>query len=175
MKIRNNAVIKSRNQAVEMINRYSVLATDDGMHESENIMSVCENLTRITNSMQKTNTKHDKQEDLITARPQKELQKGAEIRPNPQNESITLRQYNTNGTNETYTIPTIINGRIPRNVSNVTSNQRKPLPQERKSNTDKRYATQTNTKHNLLLLGDSHARGLAERVSCSLDNSFSVT
>ena len=57
----------------------------------------------------------------------------------------------------------------------MTSYQRKPLPRERKSNTDKQYATQINTKHNLLLLGDSHTRGLAQRMSCSLDNSFSVT
>ena len=46
---------------------------------------------------------------------------------------------------------------------------------ERKPNTDKRYAaTRTDTNHKLLLLGDSHTRGLAERIGCSLGNSFSV-
>jgi hypothetical protein len=54
-------------------------------------------------------------------------------------------------------------------------NQRTTLLRERKSNTDKRYAYQTHTNHNLLLLGDSHTRDLAERISCSLKNSFSVT
>ena len=48
---------------------------------------------------------------------------------------------------------------------------------ERKFNTDYRQATQTqpHTNHNLLLLGDSHTRGLAEMIGCSLGNSFSVT
>ena len=53
--------------------------------------------------------------------------------------------------------------------------QRFTLPQERKLNTDKRDATRTYVKNNLLLLGDSHIKSLAERISCSLGNSFSIT
>jgi hypothetical protein len=36
MEIRNNEVIRSKNETVEMRNRFSALATDDGMQISEN-------------------------------------------------------------------------------------------------------------------------------------------
>jgi hypothetical protein len=95
MIIRNNEVTKSRNRPVEVTNRYSVPATDVGMPENENVTKMHENLARITNSIQKINTKHDKHEGLNIARPQKELQKGAETQSNLQNKSITPRQRNT--------------------------------------------------------------------------------
>ena len=38
METRNNEVLISKNQAVEMINCYAVLVNDDGMHENRNIM-----------------------------------------------------------------------------------------------------------------------------------------
>ena len=56
----------------------------------------------------------------------------------------------------------------------MTPVQRSTLAQERKPNTNKRYATRTHINHNLLLLGDSHTRDLAERIGYSLGNSFSV-
>ena len=175
IQIRDNEVIRSKNRTVEMRNRYSALATDDGIQGCENNMNMCENLTRISTSMPKTNTKRDKQECIITASPQKELWKREESQPNLQSKNIAPRQYNAKGTNETYTIPTIINGRIPGKVSAMISDQTTTLLRERKLNTDKRYATRTHPNHNPLLLGDSHTRGLAERIGCSLGSSFTVT
>jgi hypothetical protein len=52
---------------------------------------------------------------------------------------------------ETSVIPTIVNEVISRN--NITG---------------------INTKYNILLLGDSHMRGLAEKISSCLGNPFSV-
>jgi hypothetical protein len=115
--------------------------------------------------VQEINIEHDKQECLNNMRPQKELQKRAEIQPNPHNSSKTLRQYNIQGTNEIYTISTITNGQLSRKVLTMTSNQRATLLREKKLNTDKRYASPTHTNHNLLLIGDSHVRGLAEKIS----------
>jgi hypothetical protein len=174
MIIRNKEGIRSNNVTIEMRNRYSVPATDDEIQESENETNICENLLRITTSMPKTNTYQNKQECINTVSPHKELRKRDVTRPNLQSKSITPRQYNTKGTNETYAIPTIINGRIPRKVVTMTSDQRPSVLRERKPNTHKRYTTRTHTKHNLLLLGDSHTRGLAERIGCSLGNSFKV-
>jgi hypothetical protein len=158
MKMRNKEVIRSNKVTVEIKNRYLALATDDGIQESEkeseNKTNMCEDLSKINTSMAKTNANHNKQECTNTAIPCKELRKRDETRPNLQRKSITPRQYNTKGANEIFTIPTIINGRIPI--------------------IDKRYATKTHINHNLLLLGDSHIRGLAERIGCSLGNSFSV-
>ena len=177
IKIRNNEMISSKSEALETKYRYSVLTTDDGMHERKNITNINENSPKSTNNRHKTIPRLDKEKCLNATRPQKELQKGAGKRLNPQNQSISLRQCNASVINETNTIPIIINGRITRKISTTTSNPRTTLIRERKSNTDYQHATQTQarTNHNLLLLGDSHTRGLAERIGCSLQNSFSVT
>jgi hypothetical protein len=79
MKIRNNEVIRSKNEMVEMRKCFSALATDDGMQTSENKKNIFENLSRITTSMPKTYTKHNKQECIKTASPQKEPRKREEM------------------------------------------------------------------------------------------------
>jgi len=74
-----------------------------------------------------------------------------------------------------YKIPTLINGRASCEATVITPGQRSTLPGERKSNTSVQYATQTHNRNKILLLGDSHIRGLAERMNSSLGSSFSVT
>jgi hypothetical protein len=112
MKIRNNEETESKNETVEMRNRFSALETDDEIQTSEQKKNKYENLSRIITSMPKRNTNQNKQECINTASPQKELQTREEMRPNLQSNSTTPRQHNTKGTNETYKIPTIINGRV---------------------------------------------------------------
>jgi hypothetical protein len=174
MKIRNNEEIESKNETIEMRNRFSALETDDEIQTSEQKKNKCENLPRIITSMPKTNTNQNKQECINTASPQKELQTREEMRPNLKSNCTTPRQHNTKGTNETYKIPTIINGRVPWEVSDRTPVKRLTSLRDRKSHTEKRYTTRIHKNHNLLLIGDSHTRGLAERIGCSLGNSFSV-
>jgi hypothetical protein len=89
IKIRNNVVIGSNNETTEMRNRYLALATDNRIQESENKTNMCENLSRITTSMPKTNTNHTKQECINTASPHKELRKREGTRPNLQSKIIT--------------------------------------------------------------------------------------
>ena len=157
-----------------MSNRYSVLASDNGIHENENKTDTCVNLSRITTSMPKTNTNYNKQECTNLLSPLKELRKREESRPNLQNKSIPSRQNNFKGTNEKFTISTITNKQILQKVSITTSVQRTTLPKEMKPKTVKRHDSQIHSSHNLLLLGSSHVRGLAERIGCSLGSFFNV-
>jgi hypothetical protein len=89
MKIRNNEVIRSRNERIEISNCYAALATDDGIHESENQTNMCENLPSSTTSLPEINTKHNKQEHIKTANPQKEPRKSEDTRPNLKSKSVT--------------------------------------------------------------------------------------
>ena len=157
-----------------MSNRYSVLASENGIHENENKTDTCVNLSRITTSMPKTNTNYNKQECTNLLSPLKELRKREESRPNLQNKSIPSRQNNFKGTNEKFTVPTITNGQILQKVSITTSVQRTTLPRDRKPKTVKGHDSQIHSSHNLLLLGSSHVRGLAERIGCSLGSFFNV-
>ena len=61
-----------------------------------------------------------------------------------------------------YKISTLINGRASCEATVITPVQRPTLLEERKSNTSEQYATQTHNHNKILLLGDSHIRGLAE-------------
>ena len=56
----------------------------------------------------------------------------------------------------------------------MTLAQRTTSPPEKKFNIDKQYPKRIHTSHSLLLLGDSHIRGLTEKISCNLANSFGV-
>jgi hypothetical protein len=62
LRIRNNELIGSKSEMLEMRSRYSALATDEEMQESENKMNTWENPSRITTSKPKTNIKYNKQE-----------------------------------------------------------------------------------------------------------------
>jgi hypothetical protein len=97
LKIRNNEVIRSKNETIEIRNHYLALATDDGKHESENKTNICENLSSITTSLPETNTKHNKQECMKTVSPQKEPRRSEETRHNLQSKSMTPRKYNAKG------------------------------------------------------------------------------
>ena len=65
IKIRNNEMIRSKSEALETKNRYSVLTTDAGMHERKNTTDINENSPKSTNNRQKTITKLDKQEIML--------------------------------------------------------------------------------------------------------------
>jgi hypothetical protein len=90
IKIRTNEMIRSKSEALETKNLYSVLTTDEGMHERQNITNMNEKPPKSANNRHKTNTKLNKQECLNATRPQKELQKGAGKRLNLQNQSTPL-------------------------------------------------------------------------------------
>lgn len=163
---RKSNKISSSNEALETKNRYSILTTDDEMHDDQIIMHRDDNLPKLLNNERKENERLDKKECPNIRSPQNESQKKADKQPNLQHQNQTpnqnlgspLQQHHTSISNEGTTIPTIINGCVI-------------------FDSDYQYAlqTQTFTNHNLLLLGDSHLRDFAERLSCSLGNYFSVS
>jgi hypothetical protein len=167
-KIRNNERISSMNGTIEISNRYVALATNDGRSETENKANMYEELPNSSTSLLEINTERNKQERIIAANPQKETRMRDDVRHNLKSNNVTPRRYNAKETKEIYTIPTIINGRIQMKAETTSSKKRATLQQEREPNTEKRYAALTNTRQNILLLGDSHARGLAEGIGCSL-------
>jgi hypothetical protein len=93
---------------------------------------------------------------------------------NLQNHSLTYQPSNRKE-EETYIIPTIINGRILRKDTSKVIKQRPPLQKNMKLNTTKKTVTSACRRHKILIIGDSHVRGLSEKISNCLDDSFSVT
>jgi len=141
MKIRNNEMIKSKIETVEIRNCYSALETDDETQLYENEKNISEYLSRTATSMSKTNTKLNKQEYTNTVSYQKEPREREGIQHNLQSKGIMPQQHATKGMNGTYKIPTIINRWEPWEIPAMALDQRFTLPQERKLNTNKRDAT----------------------------------
>ena len=138
-------------------------------------MSIWENSSQIVTSSPRINTRFSKQERINTIGSQDKSPKREESRPNLQNKNITPRQHNTKVIKKTNKIPIIIiNVQISGKVQTMTLAQRTTSPPEKKFNIDKQYPKRIHTSHSLLLLGDSHIRGLTEKISCNLANSFGV-
>ena len=94
---------------------------------------------------------------------------------NLQNPSLTHQQSNIKEEDKTYIIPTIINGRISRKYTGRTIKQRTSLQTRVKLNTSKKTVTSACRRHKIVIIGSSHVRGLSEKISNCLDDSFSVT
>ena len=96
------------------------------------------------------------------------------VRHNLQNPSMTQQKSNIKEEKETYTIPSIINGQISRESTSSIINQRASLQKRVKLNNSKKTVALAHRKHKILIIGDNHVRGLSEKVSNCLDDSFSV-
>ena len=107
--------------------------------------------------------------------PQEELNTKTKVELNLQNHNLTHQQSNMKEEEETYIIPRIINGRISRKDTSRTIKQRTSLQKRMKLNTSKKTITLACKKHKILIIGDSHVRGLSEKISDCLDYSFGVT
>ena len=94
---------------------------------------------------------------------------------NLQSESASPQQKIIKGRDKNYKIPTVINGRVSEETPEMLWGKRSPIPRERVPKISGQNAKQIYTHNNILLLGDSHIKGLAERMSISLGSSFYVS
>jgi hypothetical protein len=75
----------------------------------------------------------------------------------------------------TYAIPCIINGRLLREKASKSANLKLSAHNKMDLITLKKPMAAAYIKHKIFKIGDSHVRGLSDKVSSDLDDTFSVT
>jgi len=114
--------------------------------------------------------KHIEQNYSITSTSQETLDPESTVEHNLQKHSPTHQLSNTK--KETYNIPTIINGQLSREGTSWTM-QSGTLQQGKKNlNTTRKTVKLACRRHRLLVIGNSHIRGLSEKISNCLNDSF---
>jgi len=162
-------------QTVVTENHYTTLETDSSTPRNENrTKTIYENKPRAISNKQKEKMKCTLQDCLTTKEPQEERNMKTKVELNLQNPSLTHQQSNIKEEEETYTITSIINGRISRKHTGRTIKQRTSLQTRVKMNTSKKTVTLACRRHKIVIIGDSPVRGLLEKISNCLDDSFSV-
>jgi hypothetical protein len=168
-------LINSKEQIVTA-NRYEALTIESGMPGNENRMkTVCENKPRAKNNSQKENMMHTEQDCFIIKESQEELNRKTKVQHNLQNRRLSRQQTSIKEEIVTYTIPSIMNGRLARENARESVNLRTSLQKRVKLNTLKETVTIAHRRHKILIIGDSHVRGLSDKVNNGLDDAFSVT
>ena len=126
IKLRENELIHSKEQTVVTANRYATLETDSSMPRNENRMkTVYEDKPRAISNEQTEKMKYTGQDCLTTKEPQEELNMKTKVELNVQNPSWTCQQSNIKEEEETYTITSIISGRISRKDTGRTIKQKR--------------------------------------------------
>ena len=176
MKLRDNELINSKGQKIVTANYYAVLETNSNMPRNENRMKIVyENKPRAINKEQKENMKYTGQDCSTTNEPHEELNMKTTVRLNLQSPSLNHQQSNIKEEEKTYTISSIINGQISRENTSRTIKQRTSLQNRVMLNTSKKTVTSAHRRYEILIVGDSHVRGLSKKVCNCLEGSFSVT
>jgi hypothetical protein len=143
-----------------------LLRNEDGM------VTIYEKTICTLNKDQEVKTKHIAQNYSTTSASQEKLDLESKVEHNLQNHSLTHQLSNTK--KETYKIPTIINGRLSREGTSRPI-QRRTLQQGNKNlNITRKTVNSMCSRHKILVIGDSHARGLSDKISNCLDDTFSV-
>lgn len=137
-------------------NQYAVLDTESKIRgDKTNQVLVVANKISASNCNQSQNKSHNDLEFLTTRAEQDEVDINAESQPNLQNSAPLHNKLKPNAKQVTYSIPTVINGQITSNVN--------------KKNKGEAYKY-----HKIVLIGDSHVRGLTEKVKDNLNDSFNL-
>jgi hypothetical protein len=124
------------------------------------------------NKDQEEKMKHIAQNYSITSASQGKLDLENNVEHNLQNHSLTHQLPNTK--KETHSIPNIINGRL--SVESTSCPTQRSTLQQGKKNPNIMWKTVKSAckRHKILVIGDSHVRGLSEKISNCLEESFSV-
>jgi hypothetical protein len=93
---------------------------------------------------------------------------------NLQNSRVSHQETKIKTGMETYTIPNIVNGRPSSEDVSESINLMSSLQKKEKLNTLKEAVSQIHRRRKILIIGDSHVRGLSEKVSHDLNDAFNV-
>jgi len=167
--------IRSKTEIVEMKNHFLVLAMEKEMQINKNKKANSDNLSRSITNVPEIQTKQYKCVFTDAKSPQKVQQEHGRSPLNLYSKSVISQQKVIKGMGKKYKIPTISNGRVSSEATAVTLGQGSTSPRGKESDTSKQHVLQTHIQNKILLLGDSHIKGLAERMSISLGSSFNVT
>jgi hypothetical protein len=74
-----------------------------------------------------------------------------------------------------YPIPTLINGQISSKDSSLNIKQTPPQQQKMKQKTTKMLESSSSKRNKVLITGDSHVRGLSEKIRNHLNVAFNVS
>ena len=96
----------------------------------------------------------------------------SKIEHNLQKHSLIHQLSNTK--KETYNIPTILNGHLLNEGIGCPIQQRTTHQGKKNSNNTRETGKPESKRHKILVIGDSHVRGLSKKISNCLDDSFSV-
>ena len=169
--LRKKGLLNFRGQAIVTANRFTALEDDSHLLRDEDGMeTIYENTISTINKDQEEKMKHIAQNYSITSISQETQDPESKVEHNLQNHSPTHQLSNTK--KETYNIPTITNGHLSREGTSWTM-QRRTLQHGKKNlNTMRKTVKLACRRHSLLVIGDTHIRGLSEKISNCLDDSF---
>jgi hypothetical protein len=161
---------------VATTNRYAPLETDSHMspYDDDGILNIHEELSATVIADLGVKGKNIAQDHYnAKSTPKENKDAGKLAAPNLQIHGLVCQPV-IEGNNEIYNIPTVTNGRvstgtIDRNIQQGILHQgkRNPITINRAEKAEYR-------KHKILIIGDSHARGLSEEFMDHLDDSYSV-
>jgi hypothetical protein len=156
-------------------NRFASLETINNTPGNEyGIKPACGSITLVTDSDQLNEVTNPEQACSTTEDLQEELNANTNVRPNPKTHSATQLHSHTRK-EEAYSIPTITNSQISRKDTSKNIKQTTTHQQRTKQKSTKTSVSSTGGRNKILIIGESHARGLSERVRNYMNVHFDVT
>jgi hypothetical protein len=174
MKLKDNELLNTK-EAVLTANRFTTLVTNNNTTRNEDeTKSTCENTPRATDSGRKRDVKYPELVCSTTVDLQKGLNVNTNAKLNLKTHSAT-QQHSYTKKEKGYPIPTLINGQTSSKDSSMSIKQTSPQQQKMKQKTTKTSVSSSCRRNKVLIIGDSHVRGLSEKIRNHLNIPLNVT